>query len=259
MVTAPAPPSSAARQASSLATMPALACPPPISASIPRSSTVGIVRPSASSTPAVPPAMIRTRARSRAARNPANVSALTLNICPPEPAPRLATTGTWPVPSRSMSNAGGSVPTGRPTNPRSTSVPSAARYRRSRRTRTRAPSAPVRPTALAPAAPSAATRRVLTRPASTPATTSRVGPSVMRSPSTARFGIPSRAISVSTSRPPPCTITSGSRSATSASAVASRRSRAGSSSSSPPSLMTAGGRCPGVTAIPRARPARTRR
>ena len=124
MATSPAPPASAARQASSLATMPALACPPPISVSIPRSSTTGIVRPSASRTPAVPPAMIRRRAPSRAATKPARVSALTLKICPPAPAPRLAMTGTWPAASRSISNAGGPDPTGLPTNPRSTSVPS---------------------------------------------------------------------------------------------------------------------------------------
>ena len=85
---------SAAWQAASLATMPALAVPDFTSFSIRSVSSSRIVWLFLSSTPGVAPAITSRLAFSRAARLPANVSALTLNNFPFFDALMQAITGT---------------------------------------------------------------------------------------------------------------------------------------------------------------------
>src|SRR5687768_17689519 len=94
ITTSPTPRRSAARHASSFATIPLFAVPVLISWAAARDVSLAIVWPPASSTPAVPPAMIRRRAPSWIARCDASVSALTFRTCPSRVVPRHATTGT---------------------------------------------------------------------------------------------------------------------------------------------------------------------
>ena len=169
-----------------------------------------IVEPSRSSTPAVAPAMMSRGDFSRPARCAASVSAFTLNSSPSRDAPMLDDHRHVALPAqvdeqrracpcRRARRRGQDRP-----SRRSSTCAAAAAF-----TRPTPASAPVRPTAGTPAAPSAATNRVFTSPASTLTTTSSVGSSVMRSPSTCRFSMPTRASDASISRPPPCTMTSG--------------------------------------------------
>ncbi len=99
-----------------------------------------MVWPSASSTPAVPPAIISRFAGRMAAMCAASTSALTLRSTPPASTPTLAITGMQPMPVRSPSSDA-SVASGSPTSPRSADF---ARHRPERRRAPRQPDASVR-------------------------------------------------------------------------------------------------------------------
>src|SRR5689334_10504873 len=87
MSTSPTPFRSAARQASSFATMPLFAVPALIICAARRESRRAIVCPASSSTPDVPPAMTSRFAPSDDARCAASVSAFTFRSCPSRVAP----------------------------------------------------------------------------------------------------------------------------------------------------------------------------
>ena len=95
--------------------------------------------------------MTRRRAPSRAARWPANVSALTLSSRPSRPRPMHAMTGTKPPPSSVVQQPHVGARRRDADAPRSTMRPSTVRCGGAASTARSAPSAPVRPTAATPA------------------------------------------------------------------------------------------------------------
>src|SRR6266513_2833317 len=124
---------------------------------------------------------------------------------PSDPVPIGATTGMKPPPSSAWITEG-SIESISPTWPRSM-WPFSFDGSSILRARMKAPSCPVRPTALPPAWLMSSTTSLLTWPPSTISTTSMVSLSVTRMPCTNSPFLPRRASSCSIWGPPPCTTT----------------------------------------------------
>jgi len=124
---------------------------------------------------------------------------------PSDPVPIGATTGMKPPASSAWITAG-SIESISPTWPRSM-WPFSFEGSSILRARMKAPSCPVRPTALPPAWLMSSTTSLLTWPPSTISTTSMVSLSVTRMPCTNSPFLPRRASSCSIWGPPPCTTT----------------------------------------------------
>jgi hypothetical protein len=162
-------------------------------------------RPSLSSTPGVLVMTISFSAPSTSASLPATRSALMLYVVPSAPVAIGATTGMKP-PASSARMTDGLIDSISPTCPRSMR-PFSFEERTILRARMKAPSWPVRPTALPPAWLTSSTTSLFTWPPSTISTTSMVSASVTRMPCTNSPFLPSRASSSSICGPPPCTTT----------------------------------------------------